>query len=188
MQRNKSTKSEIIILIVLLTVLIAVIFWAYCVFTNKNFIKANSKDKYEKTYISKVNYELSDLSKYNILYSDKLSETSTYTATIKEVDNYIKDYQENIILIYNNISEEEQKELEDYCHKYDEIDYDYTLSCNITDNKLEINNTFYLESYEKSSHVKTEKKEFDLPVKYNEKFDEYQNKIGQELEKYEQLT
>ena len=186
MERNKSTKTEKIILIILLFVLVAVIVWAYCVFTDTNLI-ANIKQKsFEVTNEYEFNKDFNDTEKLNIPYRDKIvSDNSSYAASLLETDNYIISYFEKVIVEYSDLTEEEINDIENYCHTYDTVEYEYNIVCDFKDNKMELKNDYKLEYLNGSTTIKSNKFEFEIDVKYNDKYDKFISDHNYEPKKVE---
>ncbi len=176
MQRNKSTKTEKIILILLLIVLVAVIIWAYCVFTGNSIFNNNKVESYEKTYFASFNKNLDEIDKFKVPYQNNINkENSTYEAIITQTDNYIKNYDEKITLYYTDLTKEQFQEVEDYCHAYDAIEYDYTLTCSVENNRITMINSFNLESLDGNTKIETDDLNFEIDLKYNDLYDKYES-------------
>lgn len=184
MQRNKSTKTEKIILVILILVLITVIIWSYCVFTGTHLFKGKHDETYEITHLNTYSIDISESFKWDIPYQDKIADNSYFKINITDTDDYIKEYNEELLIIYNDLSEKELEEVKTFCNKYNEIYYNYQLLCTNLNNTIKINNEYSLEELNGNKSIKTEKKNYEIPVTYNQEYQKYIDSIGVNPERY----
>lgn len=157
-------KQEILLLVVLVVVLGVCIFWAYNVFfveraqgvneTEQVLLGKNAIKKIEpKSYTCQE--DLTKINNYAIPLQDKLIiGTSSYNTTYQTENDLISNINEEIKLSYNNISDDENTELQNYCYQFNQIENNYQLKCEYEYNTLHLYNNYEVTSLQ-SKEIKS---------------------------------
>lgn len=190
----KKKKNIIIEIIILLTIIASIITIFYIIYevndtvpkeSESNQIKNYSKDKHIK-----IIKDISNVSIYKVPEIEKIdNESSNYEYIITATDNYINTINEIIDIYYNEQIEEpvDKDTLINYCNSYNEIANNYKLICTYSPNHLLLKNTFYLESIT-TDNIITKKYKIEKDFNYNDKLDEYLNKLKNNNINYNEIT
>lgn len=190
----KKKKNIIIEIIILLTIIASIITIFYIIYevndtvpkeSESNQIKNYSKDKHIK-----IIKDISNVSIYKVPEMEKIdNESSNYEYIITATDNYINTINEIIDIYYNEQIEElvDKDTLINYCNSYNEIANNYKLICTYSPNHLLLKNTFYLESIT-TNNIITKKYKIEKDFNYNDKLDEYLNKLKNNNINYNEIT
>lgn len=136
--------------------------------SNTNDIKNYSVTKYTK-YIEDIN----KITTYKIPLTEYIDyQNSTYVVFITSTDNIITDLTEKITISFNQIPEESQNSLINFCNSYDEIENKYRLQCKLENKRILLTNRYNIASIQ-NKKITTKNYEIVLPVETNTKLTNY---------------
>lgn len=185
---NKNQILEIIILITIIISIIVISIFAINVLNEKpEASKSNEIKNYSITRTIKYSKDPTSNNIYNLPLTEYINYyNSTYTIYIVSTDNIITNYIEHAQLSYNDIPEEQQYIMKNYCNKYDEIENKYKLQCTYKDSKLILKNNYSINLIN-DDILKTSDKDINIPIKKGTKLSDYITSLKEQNMEYTEV-
>ena len=178
------------LIIVVIIISIIVIYLVFTKMSKEKPLLSNSEEvvNYKLTKHYAFNPSFDGIAIYNIPYLDRvIYENSFYEVILTSVDNYVSEYRENIELQYVwELTPEEKSLITNYCNSYDHIENLYSIRCKFKNNKIQINNLYFISKL-LSQDLTIDNKTIHIPIDRKTKTSDYLNNIIQSGIEYRQL-